>query len=272
MTALTDPKFSEQRVDLVKPISFVYMIDDIFDVYGTLDDLTLFTEVVHRWDIAAAAQLPDYMRICLNALNNVINEISFKVYKCHGWNPLLSLRKAWTSLCNAFLVEAKWFASGDVPNADEYLKNGILSSGVHAVLVHLSFLLGQDITKENVELLDSNPGIIYSTAKILRLWDDLGSAKDENQDGHDGSYLECYSKEHQECSVESARKHVIQMILDTWKQLNKECLFQNPFSQTFTKACLNVARMVPWMYSYDENRFPILEEHIGYLLHDSVSM
>lgn len=80
-------------------------------------------------------------------------------------------------MCNAFLVEAKWFASGDVPNADEYLKNGILSSGVHAVLVHLFFLLGQDITKENVELLDSNPGIIYSTAKILRLWDDLGSAK-----------------------------------------------------------------------------------------------
>ncbi len=59
----------------------------------------------------------------------------------------------------------KWFASGDLPNADEYLKNGISSSGVHAVLVHLFFLLGQGITKENVELIDSNPGIISSTDK-----------------------------------------------------------------------------------------------------------
>ncbi len=47
-TALTDPSLSEQRIDLVKPISFVYMIDDIFDVNGTLDDLTLFTQVVDR--------------------------------------------------------------------------------------------------------------------------------------------------------------------------------------------------------------------------------
>ncbi|XP_021640399.2 probable terpene synthase 13 [Hevea brasiliensis] len=273
MTALTDPSLSEQRIDLVKPISFVYMIDDIFDVYGTLDDLTLFTQVVDRWDIAATEQLPDYMRICFNALDNVTNEISFKVYKRHGWNPLLSLRKTWASLCNAFLEEAKWFASGDLPNSEEYLKNGNLSSGVHAVLVHLFFLLGEGITKENVELIDANPGIINSTARILRLWDDLGSAKDENQDGYDGSYVECYLKEHQGCSVESARKHVHQMISETWKQLNKECLFQNPFSLTFTKACLNVARMVPLMYSYDENhRLLILEEHISSLLHESVSM
>lgn len=83
----------------------------------------------------------------------------------------------WASLCNAFLVEAKWFASGKLPNADEYLENGIVSSGVNVVLVHIFFLLGEGINKENVELVDSNPGIISSTAAILRLWDDLGSAE-----------------------------------------------------------------------------------------------
>ncbi|KAF2303598.1 hypothetical protein GH714_019866 [Hevea brasiliensis] len=163
MTVLTDPSLPEQRIDLVT-ISFVYMIDDIFDAYGTLDDLTLFTQVVDRWDIAATEQLPDYMGICFNALNNVTNEISFK----------------WASLGNTFLIEAKWFASGDLPNSEEYLKNGNLSLGVNAVLVHLFFLLGQGITKENVELIDANPGIINSTARILRLWDDLGIAKARN--------------------------------------------------------------------------------------------
>ena len=87
--------------------------------------------------------------------------------------PLLQ----WASLCNAFLVEAKWFASGHVPKDEEYLKNGAVSSGVHVVLVHLFFLLGHGITKENVDLVDDFPGIISSTATILRLWDDLGSAK-----------------------------------------------------------------------------------------------
>ena len=48
MACLTDPSLSEQRVDLTKPISLIYIIDDIFDVYGTLDELTLFTQAIDR--------------------------------------------------------------------------------------------------------------------------------------------------------------------------------------------------------------------------------
>lgn len=146
------------------------------------------------------------MKICFKTLDEITNEISNKVYKEHGWNPVDSLRKTvctficlwilnfhenykhhmlngfslllqWMSLCNAFLVEAKWFASGHVPKAHEYLKNGVISSGVHVVLVHLFFLLGHGITRGNVDLVDDFPSTISSTAAILRLWDDLGSAK-----------------------------------------------------------------------------------------------
>lgn len=49
MAALSDPRLSEQRTELTKPISLIYIIDDIFDVYGTLDQLTLFTEAVNRY-------------------------------------------------------------------------------------------------------------------------------------------------------------------------------------------------------------------------------
>lgn len=80
-------------------------------------------------------------------------------------------------MCKAFLVEAEWFASGKLPSAEEYLKNGIVSSGVHILLVHLFFLLGQGLTKENVHIIDTTPGIISSLATILRLWDDLGNAE-----------------------------------------------------------------------------------------------
>ena len=49
MAMLTDPSLSYQRIELTKPISLIYMIDDIFDLYGTLDELVLFTEVVKRY-------------------------------------------------------------------------------------------------------------------------------------------------------------------------------------------------------------------------------
>ena len=74
------------------------------------------------------------------------------------------------------MEEAKWFASGKVPKAEDYLKNGIISSGVHVMLVHVFFLLGEGLN-DTVELTDDMPRIMSSTAAILRLWDDLGSAE-----------------------------------------------------------------------------------------------
>lgn len=169
---------------------------------------------MYRWDLAAMKQLPDYMKMCFKALYDITNEIGKKVYKKHGSNPADSLQKTvfkkknpiwvlnfpisvhrfshlgsfsiqilcnimtdsmlqWASLCDAFLVEAKWFASaGHLPKPEEYLKNGIVSSGIHVVLVHMFFLLGEG---ENLDYESS--GIISSVATILRLWDDLGSAK-----------------------------------------------------------------------------------------------
>jgi len=49
LACFADPTLSEERVELTKPISLIYIIDDIFDVYGTLDELTLFTEAVCRY-------------------------------------------------------------------------------------------------------------------------------------------------------------------------------------------------------------------------------
>lgn len=48
MAILPDPKLSQERVDITKPIAMVYIVDDIFDVYGSLEELTLFTEAVSR--------------------------------------------------------------------------------------------------------------------------------------------------------------------------------------------------------------------------------
>ncbi|KAF7150330.1 hypothetical protein RHSIM_Rhsim02G0116000 [Rhododendron simsii] len=273
MAALTNPRFSQQRVELTKPISLIYIIDDIFDIYGTLEELTLFTEAVNRWDLAAVENLPYYMKSCFNVLYETTNEIAYKIYKAHGWNPIDSLQKTWASLCNAFLVEAKWFASGQLPNAEEYLKTAVVSSGVHVVLVHMFFLLGHGITRKTVDLVNDNPGVITSVATILRLWDDLGSAKDEDQDGHDGSYVDCYMKDHKGSSVNRAREQVNRMISDAWKCLNQECLSPNSFSASFTKSSVNLARMVPLMYSYDDNRkLPILQEHMKSMLYDDVCL
>ncbi|KAG6696544.1 hypothetical protein I3842_09G152900 [Carya illinoinensis] len=217
MVCLVDPDLSDERVELTKPISLIYIIDDIFDVHGTLEEVTLFKEAINKWDFGGLDQLPEYMKICFKALCDITEEISQKIDQKHGSNPLDSLRKMWASLCNAFLVEAQWFALGQSPKSKDYLENAIVSSGVHVVLVHTFFLL--------------------------------------------------------DCSIKEAREKVLNMISDAWKCLNKECLSPNPFSASFTKASLNIARMVPLLYNYDENHgLPSLEEHVKLVLYESVSV
>ncbi|TQE04162.1 hypothetical protein C1H46_010274 [Malus baccata] len=95
--------------------------------------------------------------------------------------------------------------------------------------------------------------------------------QDEDQDGNDGSYIACYVNENQGCSDEDARAFVVHRISEEWKFLNKECLSaSNPFSASFTKLALNVARMVPLMYDYNsQHSLPSLEENMKSLLSDS---
>ncbi|KAL0353200.1 UNVERIFIED_CONTAM: Tricyclene synthase Oc15, chloroplastic [Sesamum angustifolium] len=173
----------------------------------------------------------------------------------------------WANLCNAFLVEAKWLASGDLPAADRYLENGKVTTGAYVVLVHVFFLL--DLGKEGAIHLNNVLPRISNVATILRLSDDLGNAEDEHQDGRDGSYVECYRKDHRGLSKAQARGHVIDTIASKWKSLNKECFCRlNHFSASpFKRAALNGARMVPLMYGYDDNqRLPVLEEYVKFTL------
>ncbi|KAK4386056.1 Tricyclene synthase 0e23, chloroplastic [Sesamum angolense] len=135
MASMNDPRLSFQRIELTKPIAFIYLIDDIFDLYGTIHELTLFTQAINRWDDTAIDMLPEYMRMSYKALVDTTNEIAHNIHKKHGHNPINALKATWASLCDAFLVEARWFARGELPTAQEYLTNGKVSTGMHVVLV-----------------------------------------------------------------------------------------------------------------------------------------
>ncbi|CAA3028736.1 (3S,6E)-nerolidol synthase 1-like isoform X1 [Olea europaea subsp. europaea] len=225
MASLSNPSMSEQRLELTKSITFIYIIDDIFDLYGTPEELTVFTRAMHMWDYAVVQMLPKPMKMCYKALLDTTNDIGYKIYKKYGYNP-------WGSLCDAFLVEAEWFASGYLPTSHEYLENGKVSSGVHVLLVHLFFLLGVNRKTGGAVQVDDISELISSVAAILRLWDDFGSAKDEQQDGNDGSYIECYMKENPGSTIETVRERVIDMISSEWKHLNKECFHINKNSSS----------------------------------------
>ncbi|GMI77554.1 terpene synthase 02 [Hibiscus trionum] len=88
------PEFGSCRKTLTKAIALITVIDDIYDVYGTLDELQLFTDAVERWDIKAMKQLPDYMKIWFLALYNTVNEMAYDILKEQGHDVVSNLKKA----------------------------------------------------------------------------------------------------------------------------------------------------------------------------------
>jgi len=84
-----------------------------------------------------------------------------------------------------------------------------------------------------------------------------------DQNGLDGSYLDCFMSEHQDISGEDVQRHVARMISNEWKCLNHEILAVNKFSSSFSNFCLNAARMVPLMYHYKSKpSLSNLQEHV----------
>ncbi|KAK2644280.1 hypothetical protein Ddye_019475 [Dipteronia dyeriana] len=78
------PRFGSWRILNTKIIPLIIVIDDIYDVYGTLEKLELFTDVVDRWDIQAMKELPKYMKLCFPTLFNFTNELAYVILKEQG--------------------------------------------------------------------------------------------------------------------------------------------------------------------------------------------
>jgi (-)-germacrene D synthase len=104
-----EPEYLLARRILIKVIAMTSVIDDIYDVYGTLEELELFSDAIERltlthflivysslcyiiwksqftrvylrykWDIGAIDQLPKYMKMCYGALLDVYSEMDQKI-------------------------------------------------------------------------------------------------------------------------------------------------------------------------------------------------
>ncbi|KAK9014942.1 hypothetical protein V6N11_006077 [Hibiscus sabdariffa] len=250
MEYTVDPQFGNIRTTLTKVNALITSIDDVYDVYGTLDELELFTQAVDRWDINAMDLLPQYLKICLFVLFNSINKFAFDDLKDHGLHTIPFLKKAWTDLCKAYLLEAKWFHSGYTPNFKEYIDNAWISISGPVIISHACSLT---TTKDCLELWEEHSNMIYCASLIFRLANDLGTSADELKRGDVLKFIQCYMQEIGSSDAE-AREHVRKLIDETWRKMNEEYLSMahSTSSPTFVQITLNVARMAHCMYQYGD--------------------
>ncbi|XP_019234090.1 PREDICTED: (-)-camphene/tricyclene synthase, chloroplastic-like [Nicotiana attenuata] len=246
-----EPQYSYCRRMLTKINAVAVVIDDIYDVYGSLDELELFTDAVERMELKAIDYVPDYMKVCYLVLFNTVTDIAYEVLKEQGINVIPYLQKSWADYCKASFQEAKWHFNGYNPTLKEYMDIAWISIGAPMYLVHAFIFVTNPITKEELESLSKYPDIIRHCSIIIRLADDLGTSSDEMNRGDVPKSIQCYMNEN-DASEQEAREHINLLIKESWKLINTGLHENSLFSETLIGCAVNVTRTAQCIYQHGD--------------------
>ncbi|KAF7851625.1 hypothetical protein BT93_L3450 [Corymbia citriodora subsp. variegata] len=194
------PEFAVARNILTRVTALISILDDIYDVHGTLEELVPYTEAIEKWDVDAMDGLPEYMQAHYKALldryDEVGNELAMK-----GRSYRLAYAKEGTKKqARGYFDEAKWFHTGYTPTLEEYMPLALLTTGYEALSI--TALVGMD----DVVTRDAFEGCLF-----------------EQKKGHIASAVELLMKENG-ISEQEAEEELQKRVVDAWKDINEEFL------------------------------------------------
>ncbi|GFS30553.1 terpenoid cyclases/Protein prenyltransferases superfamily protein [Actinidia rufa] len=219
-----EPQYLLARRILTKVIALTSIIDDIYDVYGTLEELVLFTD----------------------AIESMIDEEMAKQGRSYCVDYAKSSMKI---LVRAYFEEAKWFHQGYVPTIEEYMQVALVTAGYKMLATTTSFVgMGELATKEAFDWVSNDPLIVQAASVLTRLKDDIVGHKFEQKRGHVVSAVECYRKQHG-TTEEEAIIELYKQVTHSWKDLNAECLCPTKVPMPLLARVLNLARVIYVLYT-----------------------
>nr|WNI01952.1 terpene synthase [Psidium guajava] len=176
---LFEPQYTDFREANTKILCTVTLIDDVYDIYGTQEELELLTDFIVRWSITDINRLPPTIRDSFMVLYNTTNEVGYHTMKKRRINPIPYLRKVWADECKAYLKEFYWYNNGIKPTLEEYMDIAVDSVGGVILLLNSYFLTTDKVTEEGLDYVSKIPSVAHSSNKILRFNDDFSTSSND---------------------------------------------------------------------------------------------
>eukprot|EP00253_Pinus_taeda_P032146 PITA_32146 len=219
-----EPKHAAFRLNFVKMCHLITNLDDIYDTFGTMEELQLFTAAVKRWDPSATECLPKYMKGVYMVLYETVNEMAREAQKSQGRDTLNYVRQALEAYISSYLKEAEWITTGYLPTFQEYFENGKISSGHRIATLQPILTLDIPLPHHILQEIDFPSKFNDYACAILRLRGDTRCYQADSARGEEASCISCYMKENPGSTQEDALHHINGMIEDIIKKLNWELL------------------------------------------------
>ncbi|KAJ4849620.1 hypothetical protein Tsubulata_044566 [Turnera subulata] len=211
-----EPELSMSRIIISKFGQCFSVIDDMYDVYGRIDELELFTEAIERWD-GSIEHLPDYMKVVFHLLMELLKQLEEETTKEGRPYCIQYVKEAVKRQIRAYITEARWFNQGYVPKFEEHRA----VTGVSTCLYMLA----------------------YQTVSMMP----EATKEFEQKRGSVASTVECYMKEYG-VSKEEAHDVIKKLIKDDWKYMNKGFMKEVDIPKKILRIFLGYARVMDVLY------------------------
>ncbi|TYG96191.1 hypothetical protein ES288_A11G329000v1 [Gossypium darwinii] len=245
-----EPQYSLAREILAKTIVMITLMDDIYDAYGTLEELQLLTNAVQRLDADYINQLPEYMKSFYEPLLDFYREMEEAMIKQGKSYRVKYAKEIFKQVNESYFVEVKWCNENYIPTMEEYMRNAVVSFG-YIMATIVSFVgMGDFVTPEIFIWASNNPKITYASSIVGRLMDDVASHKFEQERGHCASAVECYMRE-RAVSEEEACSELKKQVENAWKDINQELIFSEiskVIPGSVLTRILNLTRVIDFLY------------------------
>ncbi|XP_022717942.1 (+)-delta-cadinene synthase isozyme XC14-like [Durio zibethinus] len=248
-----EPHYSLARMFMTKVIAMTSILDDIYDAYGTHEELEIFTKAIHRWDINCIDKLPNYMKLCYSELLNVYKEMEDLMTEQGKSYRVQLAKEAMKKQCQAYYDEADWLHENYIPTLEKYMSLALVSCAYHMLTITSFVGMEDTITRETFIWAFNNPKILRASTIVCRLMDDIVSHKFEQEREHVVSSVECYMKQYG-VSDQEAYEELNKQIKDAWKDINEEFLKPTAVPQQALNRILNLTRVIDLLYK-DEDAY-----------------
>ncbi|KAL4586173.1 hypothetical protein LXL04_010805 [Taraxacum kok-saghyz] len=180
---LSAPELSDARLSWAKSSILTTVIDDFFDVGGSMDELVNFVQILEKWNVDVESNCcSKEVGIIYLALKNAVYWIGDKAFKWQERDITSHVIEIWLDLVKSMLQEAIWAKDGSVPTINEYMENGYVSFALGPIVLSTLYFLGVKLSKEIVQSSEYHK--LYELMSTQgRLMNDIHSFKRETVDG-----------------------------------------------------------------------------------------
>ncbi|KAL8461832.1 hypothetical protein ACS0TY_033066 [Phlomoides rotata] len=177
------PELSDARMSWAKNGVLTTVVDDFFDVGGSVEELKQLIQLVETWDADASTECSSqYVQIIFSALRRTVSEIGDKAFKLQERRVTNHIIEIWLGLLYSMMKEAEWTADNHVPTMDDYISNAYVSFALGPIVLPSLYLVGPKLSEEMVRHSEYRT-LFRLMSTSGRLLNDIQTCEKELKDG-----------------------------------------------------------------------------------------